>query len=98
MYEIKTKDVMKILVRTKKCLIKSKYGNSNKLVVGEMNEETGGVVIKGFVGLKPKMHLHLVDDSSEHKKAKGVNRNIVARIRHGVYIYIYIYIYNILYI
>ena len=33
---------------------KSKYyDNSNKLVIGKMTDETAGVVIEEFVGLKP---------------------------------------------
>ena len=52
-------------------LIKSKYyDNSNKLVVGKMEDETAGVAIKEFVVLKPKIHSYLVDDNSEHKKQK----------------------------
>ena len=34
-----------------------------------MKDETAGVVIKEFAGLKRKMYFFLVDDSSEHKKA-----------------------------
>ena len=52
-------------------LIKSKYyDNSNKLVVGKMEDETAGVAIKEFVVLKPKIYSYLVDDNSEHKKQK----------------------------
>ena len=50
-----------------------------------MKDETGGVAIEEFVGLKPKMYSFLVDDNSEHKKAKGVNRNAVATISHSEY-------------
>ena len=39
-------------------------------MVGKMTNETAGVVIEGFVGLKPKMYSYLVNDNSEHKKAK----------------------------
>ena len=42
-----------------------------------MNDETGGVATEEFVGLKPKIYSFLVDNS-EHKKAKGVNRNVNA--------------------
>ena len=35
-----------------------------------MKNETGGVAIQEFVGLKPKMYSFLVDDNSEHKKQK----------------------------
>ena len=31
------------------------------------------------------MYLYLVDDSSEHKKAKGINKNIVTTIDHNEY-------------
>ena len=44
--------------------------DSNKLVIGKMKDETGGVAIEEFVGLKPKMYSFLVDDNSEHNKAK----------------------------
>ena len=92
MYQIKTEDVYKDFSDDKEMFdlsnysTKSKYyDNSNKLVVGKMKDETAGVVIEDFVGLKPKMCSYLVDDNSEHKKAKGVNKNIVARISHNKY-------------
>ena len=61
------------------------YDNSNKLVVGKKKYETSGAVIKEFVELNPKMYLYLVDDNSEHKKAKGINKNVVATIRYKKY-------------
>ena len=65
---------------------KSKYyNNSNKLVVGKMKDGTAGAAIDEFVGLKPKICSYLVDDNSEHKKAKGVNKNVVATISHNEY-------------
>ena len=67
-------------------LIKSKhYDNSNKLVVGKMKDETAGVATEEFVRLKPKMYSYLVNDNSEHKKAKVVSRNVVAAISHNEY-------------
>ena len=45
-----------------------------------MKDEIAGVAIKKFVGLKPKMYSYLVDDNSEHKKAKGVNKSVVETI------------------
>ena len=50
-----------------------------------MEDETAGFVIEEFAGLKPKMYSCLVDDNSKHKKAKGVNRYIVAIIRYNEY-------------
>ena len=49
-----------------------------------MEDETGGVGIEEFVGLKPKMHSLLVDNG-EHKKTKDVNRNVVAAISQNEY-------------
>ena len=42
-------------------------------------------MIKEFDELKPKIYSYLVDDSIEHKKAKGVNKNVVATISHNKY-------------
>ena len=79
MYEIKTEDVYKDLSNDKEMLDFSNYStnlkyynNSSKLVVGKMKDETAGVAIEEFVGLKPKIYSYLVDDNKEHKKAKGL--------------------------
>ena len=76
---------MKILAMIKKCLIlvTKYYDNSNTLVIGKMKDETAGVVIEEFVILKPKMYSYL--HNSKHKKAKGVNRNVLATISHSKY-------------
>ena len=78
MYDIKTEDVYKGFSNNKELFdfsnysSKSKYhDNSNKLVVGKMKDETVGVAIEVFVGLKPKMYSYLVDDISEHEKVKA---------------------------
>ena len=92
MNEIKTEDVHEDFSSNKEMLdfsnysTKSKYyDNSNKLVIGKMKDETGGAAIKEFVELKPKMYSFLVEDNSEDKKAKGVNRNVIATISHSEY-------------
>ena len=44
---------------------KSKYyDDSSKLVIGKMEEETRGVLVQEFVGLKP--YSFLIDNKSEH--------------------------------
>ena len=53
-----------------------------------MKHETVGVPIKEFVVLKPNMYSFLVDDSSEHEKTKGVNKNLVVTIGHNEYKYV----------
>ena len=92
MYEIKTEDVYEDFSKDKGMFdfndysAKSKYyDDSYKLVVGKMKDEAAGVAIKKFVGLKPNMYSFLVGDSSEHKKAKGVNKNVIVTLSHNEY-------------
>ena len=59
------------------------YDNSNKSVSGKMKGETTGFAIGEFFGLRPKMYSCSVNAISEHKKAKCVNRNVVAAISHS---------------
>ena len=79
MYEIKTEDVYVDFSSNKEkfdlsnCLTKSKYyGNSNKIVMGKVKDETWKMKPEAlqFVGLKPKMYLFLVD-KSKHNKGKA---------------------------
>ena len=66
---------------------KSKYyDNLNKLIIGKMEDQTEGVEIEDFVGLRPKIYSFLVDNS-EHKKAKGLNKNVVVTKSHNEYKY-----------
>ena len=50
-----------------------------------MKDETAGVTIKELVGLKPTIYSFLVDDNSEHNKAKCVwiSVNVVVTINHN---------------
>ena len=75
-YDIKTKDVYEYFSSNKEMFDFSSYStksnyydNSNKLVTVKTKDETGGVAIEEFVGLKPKMYSFLVYNS-EHKKVE----------------------------
>ena len=88
-YEIKTEDDYedfssnKVMFNLNNYSTKSKYyDDSNKLVIGKMKDKAGSIAVQEFFGLKTKMNLFLVNDNSKHKKAKDVNRNIVATISH----------------
>ena len=50
-----------------------------------MKDETDGVAIEEFAKLKSKMYSYLVDGYSEYKKAKGMNKNVLATINHKEY-------------
>ena len=53
---------------------KSKYHNElNALVVGKMKDEMGGIAIKEFVRLRPKIYSILAEISKEYRKSKVAN-------------------------
>ena len=88
-YKIKTEDICEDFSSNKEMFDFSNYStrskcydDSNKLVIGKIKDETGGVALEEFAGLKPKMCSFLVNNS-EHKKAKGMNKNAVATISHN---------------
>ena len=92
MYEIKTEDFYKDFCSDKEMLVftnyltKSKcYDDSSKVVIGKKTVETRSVVIEEFVGFNPNMYSFLVDNNGKHKKAKGVDRNVVATISDNEY-------------
>ena len=64
------------------------YYDSSKLVIGKMKDKTSRAAMKGFIGLKQKMYLFLIDDNGEQKKPKRMNRNFVAIICHNEYKYV----------
>ena len=39
-----------------------------------MKDETNSTAIEEFAALSPKVHLFLIDDNREYKKAKSVNK------------------------
>ena len=99
MYEIKTEDLYKDFSKDKEMIDFSNYSaNSNyydaskKFVVGKMKDKTADFSIEEFVGLKPKMYSSSVNDSSEYKKANGVNKNIVTTISLNKFKYAFLWI------
>ena len=90
MYEIKSEDVYEDFSSNKEMFdfsnysTKSKYyDDSKKLVIGKMKDEISDAAVEIFVGLRAKMYSFLVDDNSEHKKAKGINRIVIATRNHN---------------
>ena len=72
----------KVKLTLKKQHMSKYYDDLRKLVIAKMKDETGGVAIKETAGLRSKMDSFLVDDSGQHKKAEGVNKNVVKTISH----------------
>ena len=52
----------------------------NKKVIGLFKDELGGKIMKVFVGVRAKTWAQLMDDDSEHKKAKGTKKCIIKKI------------------
>ena len=72
----------KVKLTLKKQHMSKYYDDLRKLVIAKMKDETGGVAIKETAGLRSKMDSSLEDDSGQHKKAEGVNKNVVKTISH----------------
>ena len=51
----------------------------NKRVYGFFKDELGGKIMKEFVALRAKTYAYLMDDDSEHKKAKGTKKCVIKR-------------------
>ncbi|KAK3729471.1 hypothetical protein QZH41_009380, partial [Actinostola sp. cb2023] len=65
------------------------YCARNKKVLGKMKDETHGIPIQEFIGLRPKMYSILFTENNkqvEKKTAKGISKNVTKRmIRHQDY-------------
>ena len=58
----------------------------NKKVVGKFKDETQGIPICEFIGLRSKMYSIKLDDDSEKKTAKGIVRNVIKKhLKHENY-------------
>ena len=75
MYEIKMEELYEDFSKDKEMFDFSNFSAYSKLhddwsnlVVGKVKDKIGGVAIKEFVELKPKMYFFLVDGSSGYKK------------------------------
>ena len=63
------------------------YFAENKKVIGKFKDETAGVPIREFIGLKSKMYSISLDNEKFNKKAKGVKKNVIRKgISHGDYL------------
>ena len=52
----------------------------NKKVIGMFKDELGGKIMKEFCALRAKAYAYLMEDGSEHKKAKGTKKCVIKRI------------------
>ena len=55
------------------------FDKSNNKVIGKFKDETVGIPIREFVGLRSKMYSYLKDNDLEGKTAKGFKKNIIKK-------------------
>ena len=95
-YGIKTDDIYRGFQEDPDLYDTSEYLNDhflfstrNKKVIGKMKDETHGVPIEEFIGLRPKMYSILYTENDkpvEKKTAKGIAKNVTKKvIRHNDY-------------
>ena len=51
----------------------------NKKLIGLFKDELGGKIMTEFVVLRAKAYAYLMEDGSEHKKAKGTKKSVIKR-------------------
>lgn len=80
-YDIRTDDIYKDIQKDKSQFDLSNYtneykDNTNKKVLGMFKDETAGVPIKEFIGIKSKMYSLLIDNNNEEMTEKKTGKGI----------------------
>ena len=89
-YLIQTEDVYRDMKQHEELYDTSNYpkehflfSNANKKVIGKFKDETGGLPITEWVGLRAKMYSILTEDGKEKKTGKGIKKSVLKKeIRH----------------
>ena len=83
-YEIEANDVYKDFFNDRDKFDFSEYDKNskyfddfNKKVIGKFKDETHGIPITEFIGLRSKMYSYIKDDDNENKTAKGIKKNVI---------------------
>ena len=80
MYKIETEnvyEVLQLLNFSNYPKDSKQYMATNYLVLAKMKDETSGLLVKGFVGLKSKMYTFKIEDNDEFNKPKEIRKNVV---------------------
>ena len=92
-YLIETKDVYQDMKKNQSLYDTSDYpqdhflySNTNKKVIGKFKDETSGLPISEWVGLRAKMYSMLTEDGKEKKTGKGIKKSVLKKeVRHQDY-------------
>ena len=93
-YEIEAKDVYADFWKNKDRFDNSDYNKEspfyntvNKKVIGKFKDESAGIPITEFVGLKSKMYSYVKDNEQTARTAKGIKKQVIRKnITHDNYI------------
>ena len=92
LYDIKTEDIYADMEKDSHLFDFSDYpsdhpmhSNVNKKVIGKMKDETAGVPVREFIGLRSKMYSFKYGNR-EKQTAKGIKTSVIKkRLRHSMY-------------
>lgn len=62
------------------------YSSKKFKTLGKMKDEMNSIIIKQFVGLRPKMYSIKDANKDEKKTAKGISKRCTAKMRHQSYL------------
>lgn len=93
MYDIKTDDVYKDMAQdlhkfdTSNYCVNNPYNLPlvNDKKIGFMKDENGGSIMKRYIGLRSKLYSFELDNGKDRKKAKGIKKTVVNRLRFTDY-------------
>ena len=57
------------------------YDDSNRKVIGKFKDELNGNIMTEIVALKPKQYAYKTEDGYEHRKSKGVKKNVTKTVK-----------------
>ena len=92
-YEIETKDAYADFWKNKDKFDNSDYNkespfynDSNKKVIGKFKDESAGIPITEFIGLRSKMYSYVKDNERTARTAKGIKKQVIIKdIKHEDY-------------
>ena len=62
------------------------FFETNKKVIGKFKDETAGIPVVEFIGLRSKMYSYIKDNMNGGKTAKGIKKNVIKKnIKHEDY-------------
>ena len=56
------------------------YNIDNKKVIGKLKDETAGIPITEFIGLRSKMYSYVKDNEQTARTAKGIKKQVITKI------------------